>query len=85
MKYKNKFNGQHYDVGTGENISLNEVKTIVKKYHDIDFVYVEERKGDVLLTKANIEPLLRIGWKANTNLQSGIDKCLRFQIKDNRS
>ena len=29
MERIENFNGQHYDVGTGENISLNEIKTVI--------------------------------------------------------
>jgi len=32
MEYSGKFNGQSFDVGTGDNISLNEVKDIVNKH-----------------------------------------------------
>ena len=33
MHQPQDFNGQHYDVGTGRNISLNEVKDIVLQHH----------------------------------------------------
>ena len=32
MEYEGKFAGQHYDVGTGSNISLNEMKDIVNEH-----------------------------------------------------
>ena len=77
MEYDKKFYGKNYDVGTGKNISLNEIKDIVQKYHNIEFEYVEERKGDVMLTKANIKPLNDLGWFPKTNLEYGIDKCFK--------
>ena len=53
------FNGQHFDVGTNNNISLNEMKKIVQEHlPQVVFDYVAERKGDVKYTKANIQPLL---------------------------
>lgn len=76
MNYDKKFAGQHYDVGTGQNISLNEVKDIVQKYFpNLDFEYVEDRPGDILFTKANIEPLKKIGWSAKIDIRNGIEDC----------
>ena len=38
MEYNDRFNGKNYDVGTGDNISLNEIKKIVLKYFpDVEF------------------------------------------------
>jgi nucleoside-diphosphate-sugar epimerase len=78
MQHDGLFCGKHYDVGTGENISLNEIKQIVEKYHDVEFEYVQERKGDVLLTKANMEPLSELGWKPKMGLTTGINRCFNF-------
>jgi len=78
MKYKENFNGRYFDVGTGSNISLNEIKDIVLKYFpDVTFDYVEERKGDVLYTQGNILPLKELGWKAEMNIQNGIHRCYK--------
>jgi len=81
MNYHENFFGQNYDVGTGDNISLNEIRQIVKKYHDIEFDYIEERKGDVFFTKANIIPLKEIGWLAKIDLITGINECFNFKEK----
>ena len=76
MNYEKKFNGSYYDVGTGDNISLNEMKEIVLKYFPhIIFDYVEERKGDVHTTKADISPLLKLGWSPRNNIHEGINEC----------
>lgn len=78
MEYKDRFNGAFFDVGTGSNISLNEVMTIVKKYHpDVNFDYIEPRPGDVLLTKADTNKLKDLGWHAKMSIQDGIEKCFR--------
>ncbi len=79
MDFDGQFGGKNYDVGTGENISLNEIKSIVQKYHDIKFDYVPDRKGDVMLTKANIGPLTALGWRPKMYLLSGINKCFNFR------
>lgn len=75
MEYENKFNGQHFDIGTGSNITLNEIKDIVQKYHDIKFDYVEDRKGDVFSTVADIEPFKKCGWSPKVDLHTGINRC----------
>lgn len=79
MNCSRDFGGKHFDVGTGENISLNEIKEIVKKFHDIVFEYIPERLGDVLLTKANSIELKNLGWTAKISINSGIHKCFKFQ------
>ena len=81
MNHQEDFKGKNFDVGTGSNISLNEVKEIVLKYHNIDFNYVLERKGDVLLTKANIQPLNKLGWYPSVNLTDGINSCFNFKVE----
>ena len=76
MEYEGEFGGQHFDVGTGSNISLNEMKSIVNgHFPDVQFGYVEERKGDVLLTKANMEPLRELGWEPEVSVREGISSC----------
>jgi UDP-glucose 4-epimerase len=76
MEHKEGFKGQHFDIGTGDNISLNEIKDIVNKHFpNVKFVYVEERKGDVYTTRANMEPLEKLGWKPQVNFREGIDGC----------
>ena len=78
MEYEGAFNGQQFDVGTGNNISLNEMKKIVEQHiPNVIFEYVEERKGDVKLTKANIKPLKDLGWKPKYTIEKGIHECFR--------
>jgi len=82
MNHKENFNGKHFDVGTGENISLNEIKNIVLSYYpDVEFDYIEERVGDILLTKANIEPLGELDWEPKIDIKKGIHTCFRGELK----
>jgi UDP-glucose 4-epimerase len=68
--------GKTFDVGTGNNISINEMKKIVNEsLPDLQFRYVEPRPGDVMLTKANIQPFLDLGWKPEVNIEKGIESC----------
>ena len=82
MNCEGSFKGQHFDIGTGSNISLNEIKNIVADYFpQVQFDYVEERAGDVLYTQANVMPLKEVGWCARINILAGISECFR-QLKE---
>lgn len=79
MEYEGAFGGRHYDVGTGDNISLNEVKEIVLKYHPgLEFEYRPPRPGDVDTTRANMAPLKELGWEPAISINAGIEKCFDF-------
>lgn len=79
MNHDSGFGGQWFDVATGGNISLNEVREIINKYHpDVVFDYVGERAGDVRVTKANTDPLKELGWATKVDIQSGIEECFNF-------
>jgi UDP-glucose 4-epimerase len=76
MEYDGRFDGAHFDVGTGDNISMNEIKDIVHLYHsDVEFDYIEERKGDVLVTLADMTPLAELGWTPQVPIIYGVDEC----------
>ena len=78
MNHEDVFRGSVYDVGTGNNISLNEVIKIVHKHFPhVEFDQRPPRKGDVLLTRANIAPLKSLGWEASTAIIDGIDSCFK--------
>lgn len=76
MNHDRNFDGKFFDVGTGENISLNEVKEIVNSYFpDVDFKYIENRAGDVLYTRADTYPLEEAGWCSEVGIREGIKMC----------
>jgi UDP-glucose 4-epimerase len=79
MDYEGVFRGSTYDVGTGNNISLNEVIEIVHKHfpHAVEFEQRPPRKGDVLLTRANTTPLKNLGWEASITIVDGINSCFK--------
>jgi UDP-glucose 4-epimerase len=81
MNFNKNFNGACYDVGTGNSISVNDIKKIVEKYHTVEWETRPERKGDVKHTCADIEELGKIGWKAEIKINQGIEKAFR---KENR-
>jgi len=75
--------GKYFNVGTGNNISLNEMKNIVNgMLSNIEFDYVEPRPGDVMITKADISKFLALGWEPRVNIIDGITNCfLEFEKK----
>jgi len=76
MNYDGMLNGAAYDVGTGSNISLNELKAIVLNEHSsIVFEDRPPRPGDVMLTKAKTAGLKQLGWEANISIISGMKSC----------
>ena len=78
MEYNGKFCGQSFDVGTGVNISLNEIRGIVQEYFpDVVFDYVENRMGDVLRTQADLSNLNAIGWHAQISIKEGVQDCFK--------
>ena len=78
MEYNDLFNGSVFDVGTGDNISLNQIKDIVNIFNpDVNFDYVADRSGDVLKTRANVQPLKDLGWSADISIVEGISECFR--------
>jgi len=76
MEYEGKFMGKDFDIGTGENISLNEIKLIVNQYFpDVEFEYRSPREGDVEYSKADITPLKNLGWQPRFAIRKGISEC----------
>lgn len=68
------FWGDWYDVGSGDNISLNELRKIVLKYFpDQEFQYVAPRPGDVMYTEADLSKLKKFGWSSKIDLNSGLN------------
>jgi UDP-glucose 4-epimerase len=83
MDYEQNFKGAVFDVGTGENISLNEMKEIVLSHlPDINFDYVKDRKGDVKETKADPSGLKKLGWKTKIDIKKGVDRCFKNLKKE---
>ena len=65
--------GQWYDIGSGENISLNELKNLVIKiFPNQQFDYIEPRDGDVMYTEAKIDKFKKHGWKSSVKLNDGL-------------
>jgi len=81
MNYKKDFKGKVFDVGTGDNISLNEIKDIILQMHDVEFDYVDPRPGEVKETRADVGPLEKLGWSSKVSIKEGIERCFKFGDK----
>ena len=82
MECDEDFNGSVLEVGTGTNISLNQIKELVHEHFpDVDFEYRPPRKGDVKETRAKIAALKSMGWTAKVDIFEGISDCFR-RVKD---
>lgn len=78
MEHEGVFNGKYFDIGTGTNISLNQIKDIVLEYFpNVEFDYIEERKGDVLHTLADVSKISEYGWEPSVNIDDGINECFK--------
>ena len=76
MNYENSFNGKYFDVGTGDNISLNEMKEVVWKHNpNVKFNHVGQRSGEVDVTKALTLPLMVLGFKTKISIKQGLESC----------
>ena len=83
MDSESDFNGAAFDVGTGKNISLNEVAQIVLQYFpETKFDYIDDRLGDVKETLAHTQPLRELGWQTQTSLEDGIHQCFKKLKKE---
>ena len=82
MERESDFHGDVLEVGTGTNISLNQIKQLVNKHFpDVDFEYRKPRPGDVRETKAKIAALKGMGWTASVDIFDGIEDCF-MRIKN---
>lgn len=83
MNYKGSFGGSWYDIGTGNNISLNDIRNIVTNHFpEVIFKYVAPREGDVMHTRANISPLRELGWSPKNSALEGITECFQLLKKE---
>ncbi len=83
MEHDQDFEGRWFDVGTGDNASLNQIKDMALQFFpEVHFDYVESRPGDVMVTKACISPLNEIGWYPNHEIEAGIKECFELLKKE---
>ena len=78
MNFNKDFNGKNYDVGTGDNIPLNEIKEVIELLHpDVNFEYKKSRPNEVASTKADAHLLKKLGWQTEISIKRGIFRCFK--------
>jgi len=82
MNYEGEFRGEAFEIGTGESLSLNEVRDIVHAYFpETAFDYHPPRLGDVKETLADVASIKDYGWEPSVSLVYGIHECFEGLIK----
>ena len=64
--------GEIFNVGTGIGISIKEVADLIST----DQIYLPERPGEVIHSRANIDKIRKIGWKPKVDLKQWIKNQL---------
>jgi len=78
MNSDKDFSGKNFDVGTGDNISLNEIREVIEVLHpNVNFEYRDSRPNEVDATKADIFPLKSLGWQAEISIKRGVFRCFK--------
>tara|TARA_Y100000310_G_scaffold65582_1_gene61069 strand:- start:132 stop:953 length:822 start_codon:yes stop_codon:yes gene_type:complete len=81
MNYTKTFGGTFFDVGTGNPISLNQIKEVINRHYEPEWENAPRRKGDIRYSTAVTHDLKRIGWEAKQNPLLAIENCFT-QIKE---
>lgn len=79
---KEEARGNVYNVGTGEQTSLND---IIKVYEEISkkklpVKHLDSRLGDIKKSYADISSLKRLGFKPSYDIYKGIEKYFNYEI-----
>jgi len=75
MNHKGNLAGLSFDVGTGVETSLNEVRDIVNQYCEPEWCNADSRLGDIHFSRANTQGLEGLGWKSKIDIVDGLKKC----------
>ena len=82
MNHRENFSGRTLDIGSGESFSLNRIREIIEKEHDVKWSQAPERIGDIKHSKSDISQMLAMGWKPRITTEEGIIGCFRGLEKD---
>lgn len=85
MNYEDRFDGECYEIGSGEVCSLNFIKNIIDTYHKVKWDRQPERTGDVKHTSADISKFTSLGWEPTKTLVEGLTTCFKGVKNGNAS
>ena len=81
---KNEIRNTHINIGTGKEISINDLAFIIKKYLNFKGnLFFDKSKPDGTLRKlTNPEKLHRLGWQHQVELNEGIKKLFQWYLNN---
>ena len=77
MRHPKRFNGESYDVGTGESVSLNYIKNFINSVQDVEWISNPERIGDVRHSVSDVLSFKNLGFEALVSIQEGLERCFK--------
>ena len=77
MLYNDRFNGECFDIASGEIISLNDLRRIIDSYQSPRWIGSPERKGDVKHVNPDVSKIKNLGWVSKTSINEGIKRCFQ--------
>ena len=75
--HNKNFNGAVYDVGSGDVVSLNNIKEFVNENLKVSWDHAPVRPGDVRHTEADTSKLRKLGWTAKIGILEGLTRCFK--------
>lgn len=81
MKHNDSFSGAVLNVGSGTSVSMNFIREIINKYHQVEWNWAPPRKGDVRSTLADISKIKKLGWSPKISIQEGMERCFMKRDK----
>ena len=75
MQSSHNFGGKILNVGTGNSISLNNIKRHLESKGFTNWIYAPTRSGDIRYSKADPSGLYQIGWEPEVSLLEGLQRC----------
>jgi len=74
---------QHYEVGTGQSLSIREfVETahrLIEAKTELVFGAKPYREDEIMFSQANIKPLIDLGWQPNLNFQHELLQTIEYE------
>lgn len=81
MEYDGRFDGQWFNVGSGDSVSMNYIRETIDKYHKVEWNWSPARKGDVRHTLADVTKLRDLGWEPKVSIDEGLERCFNKELK----
>ena len=78
MESNSWFGGKHYNVGTGQSVSIKYIKNFINSRYDVEWICAPERKGDIKHSLADVSNTkIDLDWEPSTSIVQGLKKCFK--------